>query len=175
MGVSCYYRVRELVWCAGVAVCGCLLVVSVCLLVVCSHLLVVCGCLLVVCGCLLVVCGCLLVVCGRLWLFTGGLWLFAGGLWSLPVLVTTVGNIFNDTRSPPMMGADGREKFWNSALLECWKMHFPSEHFLLLFKLVNSQINWTVLLVHHWQYSHCQLDKSWQFFKVYVIHFFTIP
>ena len=48
---------------------------------------------------------------GGLWLFTGGLWLFAGGLWSLPVLVTTVGNIFNDTRSPPMMGADGQEKF----------------------------------------------------------------
>ena len=59
-------NMRLLVWCAGVAVYGCLLVVSVCLLVVCSRLLVVSVRFLAVCGGLLVVCGCLRVICGRL-------------------------------------------------------------------------------------------------------------
>ena len=48
-------NIRFSVWCAGVAICGCLLVVTIRLLVVCSRL----SCLLVVCGSLLVVCGCL--------------------------------------------------------------------------------------------------------------------
>ena len=71
-GVPCNYRVRELVWCAGVAVYNCLLVVSVRLLVFCSHLFVVCGRLCSFAGGLwsfVMVCGGLLVVCGRLWWF----------------------------------------------------------------------------------------------------------
>ena len=95
-GVPCNYQVRDLVWCTGVAICSCLLVISVCLLVVysrlfvivvgccvlwwfvvvCGRLLVVCGCLLVVCGRLLVVRGCLLVFCGRLLVIWGALWWF---------------------------------------------------------------------------------------------------
>ena len=46
-------NIRFLVWCAGVVICGCLLVVTIRLLVVCS----------------------------RLWLFAGGLRWFVSGLW----------------------------------------------------------------------------------------------
>ena len=67
--VPCNCWVQELVWCAVVVICGCLLVVSVCLLLVCSCMFVVCGGLLVVFGCLLVVCDHLQVVFGRLWWF----------------------------------------------------------------------------------------------------------
>ena len=84
-GVPCNYRVRELVWHAGVTICGCLLVVSVRLLVVCSRLFVVCGGL-----------WCLWSFSGVLWLFAGSLgsflafsgclWLFAGGLWLFVVI-----------------------------------------------------------------------------------------
>ena len=78
------YNVRFLVWCARVAVCNCLLVVS-------GRLLVVCGRFLVVCSSLLVVCGCLLIVCGGLWSFAFGLWWFVpvcGDLWSFLVFVS---------------------------------------------------------------------------------------
>ena len=59
-------NVSFLVWSAGVAIHGCLLVVCSRLLMVCGHLLVVCGRLLVLGTCLLVVCGRFLVVSGRL-------------------------------------------------------------------------------------------------------------
>ena len=58
-------NVRFLVLCAWVAVCGCLLVISVCLLVVCSRLLGIGGGFLP---------------------FAGGLWSFVGGLWSFVVV-----------------------------------------------------------------------------------------
>ena len=65
-------NVRFLVWCAGVAICVCLLVVCGCLWSFASGL----WWLVVVCCWFVIVCGRLLVVCGRLWLFAGGLWLF---------------------------------------------------------------------------------------------------
>ena len=77
------YNVRFLVWCARVAVCNCLLVLS-------GRLLVVCGRFLVVCSSLLVVCSCLLIVWGGLWSFAVGLWWFVlvcGDLWSVLVVV----------------------------------------------------------------------------------------
>ena len=70
-------NVRFLVWFAGVAVCGCLLVVSFSLLVVYNLFLV---------------------LCSRLWSFASVFWWFVvlcGGLWLLPVLVTTI--IVNQT------------------------------------------------------------------------------
>ena len=92
--VPCNCWVQELVWCAVVVICGCLLVVSVCLLLVCSCMFVVCGCLWL----FVVACGGLWWFVGGFWLFAGGLWSFAGGFWSfvvvsgcfwlLPVLVT---------------------------------------------------------------------------------------
>ena len=88
-------NVRFLAWCAGVATCVYLLVVSVHLLVVCSLLLVVCGSLLV--------------VCGHLLLFADGLWLFVvvcGSLWLLPVLVTTVsGDLVVKSKLSPHSGS----------------------------------------------------------------------
>ena len=56
------WNVKFLVWCAGVDVCGRLLVVVVRFLVVCSHLLVVCNLFWSFAGRLLM-------VCGRLWSF----------------------------------------------------------------------------------------------------------
>ena len=76
VGVFLNCRVRELVWCVGVVVCGCLLVVSVRLVLVCSRLIVVCGRLMVVCDCLLVVCSRLLVFYDRLLVICGDLWWF---------------------------------------------------------------------------------------------------
>ena len=62
-GVPCNSRLQELVWCAEVAICGRLLVVSVRLLVVCSRLLVVCHHL-----------WWFVVVWGRLWPFVVVAW-----------------------------------------------------------------------------------------------------
>ena len=92
-GVPCNYQVRDLVWCTGVAVCSCLLVISVCLLVVYSRLFViVVGC----CGLwwFVVVCWLFVVVC---WYSAVVYWWFevlCGGLWLLPALVTTIINWF---------------------------------------------------------------------------------
>ena len=61
-------NVKFLVWCAGVAVCGRLLVAGVRLLVVCSRMLV---------------------VCGSLWSFVAGFWWLmkvCGGLWCFAVV-----------------------------------------------------------------------------------------
>ena len=69
-------NVRLLVWCAGVAIC-------VCLVVVCVHLLVVCGgfwSFAVVLWWFVLVCWWFVVVCSR--------------LWSWPVLVTTLRQAF---------------------------------------------------------------------------------
>ena len=93
------WKVRFLVRCVRVAVCGHFLVVSIQLLKVCSHLLVVFGGLwsfsgdlwsfLVGCWWFAVVCDRLLAVCGCLWFFASGLLVVCGRLWLMPVLVTT--------------------------------------------------------------------------------------
>ena len=77
--VPCNYWVQELVWCAVVVICGCLLVVSVCLLLVCSCMFVVCGCLwwfVVVCWWFLVVCWWFVIICRWFLVVCGGFWLF---------------------------------------------------------------------------------------------------
>ena len=65
-------NVRFLISCAGVAVCGRLLVVSVCLLLICSRILLVCGHLwsfVVVCWWFVNICWWFVVVCGGLYSF----------------------------------------------------------------------------------------------------------